>query len=140
MAIWFTVDVVAVMVVESYKSSSLFIDLILALAGLGIYALVVNAFGKHDRLIQSFTAIFGSSIVFSVVLFGGRLALPMMLTENEVNWAIQLIWFWSIPVEGHIIAHTIDRQWYVGFLIALSVLLAQWQLYAVLRPVLAPVT
>jgi hypothetical protein len=49
-----------------------------------------------------------------------------------------LIWLWSIPVEGHIIARTIDRQWVIGFLIALAVLFAQLQLFAVLKPILGP--
>jgi uncharacterized membrane protein YeaQ/YmgE (transglycosylase-associated protein family) len=136
--IWFLVGVIAVMVVESYKSPDLFVDLILAIVGLVFYAIVVNSFGRSARLVQCFTALLGCSVVFSIVLFAGRTILPMLITEDETGWAVQLIWLWSIPVEGHIIARTIDRQWIIGFLIALAVLFAQLQLFAALKPILGP--
>ncbi len=82
------------------------------------------------------TAVLGCSIVFSVVLFGERLVLPLLLTENEIDWAVQLIWLWSLPVEGHIIARTVERQWFIGFMIALTVLFTQLQFFAVLKPML----
>lgn len=135
-AIWILVGIVAVMVVDSYQSSSLLIDLILALVGLGIYAVVINLFGKGARLMRCFTTILGCSIVFSIVQFGGSLAFPLLLAETEVDWALLLIWLWSIPVEGHIIARTIERQWVVGFLIAFAVLFVQLNLLAVLKPML----
>jgi len=138
--IWFVVGIVAVMVIETYKSASLFIDLILAIAGLGFYAILVNSFGHSSRLVRCFTALLGCSIVFSVVIYAGRLILPLWITPDETEWAVQLIWLWSIPVEGHIIARTIDRQWVIGFVIALAVLFAQLQLYGVLKPMLGPAT
>ena len=137
-AVWLLVGVVAVMVVETYSGTGLLIDLVLAFVGLGIYAIVVSAFGQSVRLLRCLTAVLGCGIVFSIVIFGGRSLLPLLLTEGEIDWALQLIWFWSIPVEGHIIARTIDRQWGLGFLVALAVLFAQWQLIAVLKPVLGP--
>lgn len=138
-AIWFLVGIVAVMVVDFYQSSSFLVDLILALVGLGIYAIVVKLFGKGARLMRCFTTILGCSIVFSIVQFGGSLTFPLLLAETEVDWALLLIWLWSIPVEGHIIARTIERQWVVGFLIALAVLFVQLNLLAVLKPMLGPV-
>jgi len=137
-AVWLLVGIVAVMVIESYQSSSLLIDLILAFVGLGIYAIVVNLFGRGERLIRCFTTILGCSIVFSILQFGGRLAFPVLLAEVEVDWALLLIWLWSIPVEGHIIARTIERQWILGFLVAIAVLFVQLNLLAVLKPMLGP--
>jgi hypothetical protein len=138
-AIWLLVGIVAVMVVESYQSSGLLIDLILAFVGLGIYAIVVNLFGKGARLMRCFTTILGCGIVFSIAQFGGRLGFPLLLAEVEVDWALLLVWLWSIPVEGHIIARTIERQWFVGFLVALAVLFVQLNLLAALKPMLGPV-
>ncbi len=138
-AIWLMVGILAVMVVESYQSSSFLVDLILAFVGLGIYAIAVNLFGKGARLMRCFTTILGCSIVFSILQFGGSLAFPMLLAENEANWALLLIWLWSVPVEGHIIARTIEQQWIVGFLAAFAVLLVQLNLLAVLKPMLGPV-
>ena len=138
-AIWFLTGVVAVMLVETYKSSSFLIDLMFAFVGLGIYAIVVNLFGKGERLLRCFTTILGCSIVFSIVQFGGSLVFPSLLAEAEVDLALLLIWLWSIPVEGHIIARIIERQWFVGFLVAFAVLVVQLNLLAVLKPMLGPV-
>lgn len=134
--IWLLVGLVAVMVVETYTSQGLFMDLILALLGLLLYSFIVNTFSKSERLLRALTAILGCGVLFSILLFGGRFILPLALSESEVDIAVQLIWFWSIPVEGHIIARTIERQWFIGFLIALAVLFAQLQLFAVLKPAL----
>lgn len=138
-AMWFLIGVVAVMVVEFYQSTSLLIDLILAFVGLGIYAIVVSVFGKSARLMRCFTTILGCSIVFTILQIGGSLVFPMLLTEIEVEWALLPIWLWSIPVEGHIIARTIERQWFLGFLVAFAVLFVQLNLLAVLKPMLGPV-
>ncbi len=138
-AIWLSFGFVAVLLGEDYRSSGLVIDLILAAAGMGLYAGIVYFFGYRARLLQCLTAILGCSIVFSIVLFFGRLLLPLLLAETEANWLVQLIWFWSIPVEGHIIARTIERQWFVGFLFALVVLFAQLQLFTVVKPLLESV-
>jgi len=137
-AIWFLVGVVSILVIDSYNSSGLFIDLILAFVGLAIYAIVINALGKSPRLLRALTAMLGCSTVFSILLSGGQLVLPLLLSKDEAAWAVQLLWFWSIPVEGHIIARTIERQWIIGFLIALVVLFAQLQLLSVLKPMLEP--
>jgi len=136
--IWLFVGIAALTVIETYKSASLFIDLILAIAGLGFYAILVNSFGHSSRLVRCITALLGCSIVFSIVIYAGRLILPLWITPDETEWAVQSIWLWSIPVEGHIIARTIDRQWVIGFVIALAVLFAQLQLYGVLKPMLGP--
>ena len=137
---WLVVGLLAVVFVETYKSSGLLIDLTLAITGLGVYAIVVRAFGYGERLTRCFTALLGCSVIFSVALFSARLLLPTVLTENEAGWAVQLIWLWSIPVEGHIIARTIDRLWSIGFLIALTVLIGQLQLYTVIKQMLESVT
>jgi hypothetical protein len=138
-ALWFLVGVFALMVIEFYESNSLLIDLILAFVGLGIYAIVVSAFGKTDRLMRCFTAILGCSIVFTIVQIAGSLVFPMLLTELEVEWALLPVWLWSIPVEGHIIARTIERRWLLGFMAAFAVLFVQLNLLAVLKPMLGAV-
>ena len=138
-ALWFLVGVVALMIIEFYESNSLLIDLILAFVGLGIYAIVVSAFGRSDRMMRCFTTILGCSIVFTIVQIAGSLIFPLLLTEVEIEWALLPIWLWSIPVEGHIIARTIERQWFLGFLAAIAVLFVQLNLLAVLKPMLGPV-
>lgn len=138
--IWIVVGFAAVAVIESYESAGLLIDMVLAIIGLALYAGAIHAFGQSARILQSFTALLGCSVVFSFVLFGGRVVLPLFLTESESEMGVQMIWLWSIPVEGHIIARTINRQWVIGFLIAVAVLMAQLQLFAVIKPMLVSAT
>jgi hypothetical protein len=139
-AIWFLVGIVGVVIIESYSGAGLFVDLILMIVALGIYATIVNAFGHRQRLLPCITAFLGCSAVISVVLFGSRIVLPLVLTDSETDWMVQIMWLWSIPVEGHIIARSIDRQWVIGFLIAVAVLFAQLQLLSALRPMLGTAT
>ena len=90
--IWFAVGVFAVMLIDSYQNSSLLMDVLLALAALSIYALIVNGFGQRARLVRCLTAILGCGVIFNIALFTGRIVMPVLLTENEARWAIQLIW------------------------------------------------
>jgi uncharacterized membrane protein YeaQ/YmgE (transglycosylase-associated protein family) len=138
-AFWCLTGVVASMSIESNQRDGLLFDLLLAAAGLAIYGFIINSFGQSERIVRCFTAILGCSVVFSTVLLLAQIALPAVLSSDETGVAVQVIWLWSIPVEGHIIARTIDRQWVFGFLIAIAVLFAQLQLFAYLNPMFGPV-
>ena len=55
-------------------------------------------------------------------IFGGAVA-------GIVVW---LILFWSVPVKGHIIARAIERHWYIGIAIALTIFIMQYMSYLVM--------
>ena len=137
-AFWCLFGIVASVVIETNQREGLLFDLILAMAGLAIYALIINSFGRSERIIRCFTAILGCSVIFSIILLLVQVALPAVLTSDATGLAMQIIWLWSIPVEGHIISRTIDRQWVFGFLIAIAVLFMQLQLFAYLSPMFGP--
>jgi len=137
-AFWCLVSIVASMIIETNQKEGLLFDLILAVAGLAIYALIINSLGQSERIIRCFTTILGCSVIFSIILLLAQVALPAVLTSDETGLVMQIIWLWSIPVEGHIIARTIDRQWVFGFLIAIAVLFVQLQLFAYLNPMFGP--
>jgi hypothetical protein len=101
---------------------------------LSLYALVMNVFGKPERIVRALTAILGCGAVFGAALFVSRAILSMSFGEGQVNSVALLIIFWSIAIEGHIIARTIERRWVVGFLVALTVFITQLQLISVLNP------
>ena len=136
--IWFAVGAIGVMIVDTYNGQTLLADLILTMVGFSLYAVVVKTFDRSERLLRALTAILGCGAILGITLFVGRYILTTILAVEETPLFSELILLWSILVEGHIIARTIDRQWVIGFLIALAVLFAQLQLFAVLRPVLGP--
>lgn len=136
-AIWLMVGVVGIAAADSYSGSALLVDLILTITAFTLYALVINAFGKSERIIRALTAILGCGAVFGAALFGSRWLLSIWLGEDQIITAAQLILLWSILVEGHIIAGAIERPRVIGFLIALAVFMAQLQLITLLQPMIA---
>lgn len=136
-AIWLMVGVVGIAAADSYSGSALLVDLILTITAFTLYALVINAFGKSERIIRALTAILVCGAVFGAALFGSRWLLSIWLGEDQVITAAQLILLWSILVEGHIIAGAIERPRVIGFLIALAVFMAQLQLITLLQPMIA---
>ena len=53
--------------------------------------------------------------MFSVA--AGVLILPL-LGDAVANAIGILIFFWSVPVKGHIVARTLDKHWFIGIAIA----------------------
>lgn len=137
-ACWLLTSVAALAILDSYHGVDLLIDMLIALAGIAFYSIVVTVFERRDRLLSCLSAILGCGVIFTLALFALRLVLPDVQPETAAGIFLQLIWFWSIPVEGHIIARTIDRPWVIGFLFAIAVLIGQLQLFAILKPALVP--
>jgi hypothetical protein len=136
-AIWLLVGVIGIAASNSYSGSALLVDLVLTITAFTLYALVINAFGKSERIIRALTAILGCGAVFGAALFSSRWLLSTWFDENQIITFAQLILLWSILVEGHIIAGAIERPRVIGFLIALAVFIAQLQLITILKPMIA---
>ena len=102
--------------------------------GLGCYAAIIVMAGKRPRLLQATTALLGCGALLSLIFVAATAALTPVLAANTVNLIATLILLWSVPVEGHIIARTIDQHWYVGLMIAMAVFIFQLILYAVIDP------
>jgi hypothetical protein len=135
---WFAVGAIGAMTVDTYDGQTLLVNLILTTIGLSLYAVVVNVFGKSERLLRALTAILGCGAMLSVTLFIGNYILTTLLAVEDTLLFSEVILLWSILIEGHIIARTIDRQLLIGFLIAVAVLFAQLLMFAVFKPVLGP--
>lgn len=136
--LWLLSSVVAIVNVESYTTSTFALSLVVTLVGMIIYALLINAAGRIARLEQTLSAIIGCGSILSFVAILSEAVLPHMLGNEQVSAIVTMIWLWSLPVEGHIIARAIDRLWYVGFVAALMVFFVQLFLLASLGPTIAP--
>lgn len=111
-----------------------FVSLITWMLGLFCYLFILTVTAKSSRVLQTLSALIGTGAIItfgmlSVLLLvtpfaGGRLAVLVTL----------LVLFWSIPVKGHIIARAIERHWYAGFVIALSIFILQYSLSRILTP------
>ena len=102
--------------------------------GLAAYAAIIVSFGYTPRLLQTVSAILGCGAMISL-LFLASDALLGYVAQESTAWLVgTLILLWSVPVEGHIIARAIDRQWFIGILMAIAVFLMQLVLYSHLDP------
>ena len=112
------------------------VDVTLALAAFAavLYVSIVLVAGCGNRLTQFLTATFGTDALFTAIYLLGYLALMATAGEQTANNVMGLFFYWSIAVQGHIIARTIDRHWFIGIAISMVVfvllLLVYWQMTA----------
>lgn len=137
--LWLLVGILAIVSVGSYSGTSLLVDLVLTVVGVGLYSVAIHLFGKGARLLPALTAFMGCAALFGFGIFFSRVWLPLILLENQVNIVLTLFLLWSIAVEGHIMARTLERPWVIGFLLALAVFILQLQLLSVLSPLVGNV-
>lgn len=96
------------------------------LVSLACYVLVILLAGRSARLLQAMTAIIGCGALISFGQISSVVFLTPFLRENLVAIVVELLLFWSVYVKGHIVAQTLDREWYVGLIIAIGVFLLQY--------------
>ena len=95
--------------------------------GFGAYLLtllffgsIVYLYGFPSRLLQTLSSIIacGSLIALTAAIVSA--ALTPLIGGDEAGLLGALIWFWSVPVKGHIIARAIEQHWFVGIAFAVS--------------------
>ncbi len=132
--LWLFSSVVMTITTEELNDRSFLIGLVVGLAGLACYAAIVILAGRGARILQTIAAVLGCGALLNLMFVGGNLVLTPLLRENLTNIVVTLILFWSIPVEGHIIARAIDRHWYAGIVIAMAVFVFQLIIFGLLNP------
>ena len=80
------------------------------------------------------SAILGCGAMISFLFLASNVVLGYVAQETTVRLVGTLILLWSVPVEGHIIARAIDRQWFIGIIMAIAVFIFQLYLYTYLDP------
>jgi multisubunit Na+/H+ antiporter MnhG subunit len=65
-------------------------------------------------------------VILGLLFVASYLLLTPILGNDIAVVLATLFIFWSVPVEGHIIARAIERDWYLGIAIAMLVFIAQY--------------
>ena len=97
--------------------------------------LLVQLNGKGERVIQTLSAVLGCSVLFGTAL---ALLVPIVLMFPEGALAllgVLAVWaiiFWSIAVDGHILAVTLNLPRAFGFAVAAAVFVFQYYLMGLL--------
>lgn len=132
--LWMLSNAFALLSLDGSRGGSFMLGLLISVVGLIIYALLINAAGKADRIMQSLSAIIGCGAIISFVVLLFEALLPLLVDDQQLDGLLTLVLLWSVPVEGHIIARAIDRFWYVGLVAATTVFIVQLFLLASLGP------
>ena len=132
--LWFFPLLVAAVLVPTFEGPVV----VIAVASWGIsllgFAFVILLSGFRSRLLQSITAIIGCGALIFIGQVAGLVLLSPFLGAPLAQIFVFLLLFWSVYVKGHIIATTINRPWYVGFIVAISVFLLQYAFSVAVTP------
>lgn len=132
--LWIFASLAGLALIERFDETDFFLGLFSGLAGIACYAAIVVFGGFGPRLTQTVTALVGcGALIFLTFVAQYVLFLPVA-GEQMTGLVANLILLWSVPVEGHIIARAIDRHWYTGILIAITVFILQYILYSFIAP------
>jgi len=99
--------------------TGIFAALIAYAAALALYALVALAFGFGRRLLQMQASIIACGSLVAMLSAASAVLLAPLAGGQVASTVASLIWFWSVPVKGHIVARTIEKHWYFGVGVAM---------------------
>ena len=86
---------------------------------LGFYATVATALGFRHRVLQMLSTIIACGSLLAIVSATSSLLLRPVLGSQIAISLGTLVWFWSVPVKGHIVARTVQKHWFFGIAIAM---------------------
>lgn len=93
--------------------------------GLLIYSGVLIVTGYGRRLLPVLSAIVACGSLLTLIFVAEYVLLQPFLGVRIASILATLIIFWSVPVEGHIIARAIQQHWFAGIAIAMVVFIMQ---------------
>jgi len=119
-------SIVGATLIEYGDDYSHLLAFISSLLGMCIYAAVLFLTGFANRFLQTVSAIVACGAILGLLfVFSYVMLTPLVGKDIAVVVALLFI-FWSVPVEGHIIARAIEQNWYLGIVIAMVVFIVQY--------------
>lgn len=97
--------------------------------GYAFYGMILAATGFLRRFTQTIAAIMGCGSILTILMVFVFVMFTPFVGNNIAASVATLILFWSVPVKGHIIARAIERHWYLGIAISLSIFILQYAIY-----------
>jgi hypothetical protein len=130
--LWLFSALAVLALIEQFDESDFLLNLFAGLVGILCYAAVVVISGHSSRVLQTVSAVLGCGALISMAFVAEFVLFTPFLGQSITGIVAQLILLWAVPVEGHIIARAIDRHWYVGILISISVFVLQFVIYNIM--------
>ena len=117
---------VAATLIDLGDNYSHVLSFLTGLLGIAMYTFVLFITGFGSRLLQTLSAIVACGSILNLLFVAAYVLLNPFLGQNLAVLVATLVIFWSVPVEGHIIARGIGQHWYLGIVIAISVFIMQY--------------
>lgn len=121
---------VSAILLQPGEDESILLQLLTSLIGYVIYSSVCISTGQSSRIVPAIAAIMACGSILTILSVFAFVMLSPFLGAWLAALVSVLIHFWSVPVKGHIIAHTIEQHWYVGIVIAMFVFIVQFAIYS----------
>lgn len=115
----------ALVLIQPMAEQDFGVNLLTIAVGVGFYAAVLVLTGYARRMLQTLTAVLGCGAILTVLVVAELVFLRPFLGADVAAVIGTLTSFWSVPVEGHIIARAIDRHWFSGIAIAIAAYVLQ---------------
>ncbi len=125
-ALWVFSALAGLALIDRFSDTDFFLGLFSGLIAIACYSALVVFSGRGARLLQTVSAIIGCSALIFLAFVAEYVLFMPFLGATITGFVATLILFWSVPVEGHIIARAIDRHWYIGIMIAVAVFCLQY--------------
>lgn len=100
--------------------------------GIAFYGFIILLAGYPQRINQSVSAIIGCGSLITLFYVVETQTLGPLIGEPLSAAIGELFIFWSVPVEGHIMARAINQHWFVGIAIAMLAFIMQVAIFATL--------
>ncbi len=133
-AFWVLGLLAMTILIQNFNSYEAWVGLASWVLGLVCYILVLAFSGRSSRGLQTVAALAGVGAMISFAMLAELVLLTPFLGRSLANLAAVLVLFWSVPVKGHIIARAIERHWYIGIAIAMSVFILQFAFTSTMTP------
>ena len=116
----------ALVLIEPMAEQDVRLNLLTNALGIGFYAAVLAVTGYARRMLQTLTTVLGCGAILTMLFVAEYVFLGPFLGAEVAGVIATLIIFWSVPVEGHIIARAIDKPWFLGIAIAIAAFVLQY--------------
>jgi len=115
----------AATLIEGMRSQNQFMTFFGYTLGLIFYGSVLFITGYAGRMLQTISAIVACGALITLLYVVEYLLFKAIFGVEIASLVGILIIFWSVPVEGHIIARAIQQHRFVGITIAMVALILQ---------------
>lgn len=134
LTLWLFAGLAFMLLSDGVGDEEYLVGTLTGVVALACYAAIIVTTGHTPRLLQTVTAILGCSAVLNFIVIAANVFLDPYLGESLVITFVRVVILWSIAVEGHILAKSIDRPLFIGIVAALAVFILQLYLYSLLVP------